>query len=90
MGKEFQSSGGRVKEQMLEKWKKTKWVVTLKEDEIVSRKKRKPDDVILQSGKVKIAKLEQEVKVANKKLKDISNQCKTGKILQNIVCSTES
>ena len=35
MSKAFQSSGGRVREKLLEKWKKTKWVVELKEDEIV-------------------------------------------------------
>ena len=74
MGKAFQSSGGRVRGKLLEKWKKTKWVVELKEDEIVLRRKRKSDNVIVQSPK--IAKLEQDVKVANKKLKDISNQYK--------------
>ena len=48
------------------------------------KRKRKPDDVLIQSDRSKIAKLEQDVKVANKKLKDISN------LLQNIVHSIKS
>ena len=76
MGSSFQSYGGRGRAKLLEKWKITKWEVELKENEIISKLKRKPDNMILQSDKSKFAKLEQDINVANKKLKEVTNQYK--------------
>ena len=52
------------------------WVVELAGNEIVpySNRKRKPEHVIAQSCKNKCAKLQVELKEANKKLKDVTNQ----------------
>ena len=76
MGITLQSSGGRGRAKLLAKWKTTKWVVELKENEIVSKRKRKANDVIIQSNNSKIVKLQEEVNATNKKLKEVTNKYK--------------
>lgn len=79
MGKLVSSSGGTARNKIYEKWKASKWTVHLYENEVVSTKKRKTENenVIIQSKRRKIFKAEEDLKVANKKLKEITNQYQT-------------
>ena len=69
---------------MLDNWKETKWLLELKDTEIIpTNRKRNPDHLVVQSFHQKFAKLEEKVKEANgkfkeanDKLKDISNELK--------------
>ena len=79
MGKLISSSGGTARNKIYEKWKASKWTVHLYENEVVSTKKKKTENenVIIQSKRRKISKAEEDLKVANKKLKEITNQYQT-------------
>ena len=101
MGKSLQALGGTGRAKQIKKWKDTKWTVELRQNEIISGRKRKPDNVLIgQSGnyKEKCAKLEGELKEADKKLKVVTNQMKTHEdsskkvlsALKNVGCSSSS
>lgn len=83
MGKALQSLGGTGRARQLKKWKDTAWIVELQENEVIQRssaRKRKPDNVLIQSSKRKCVKLENDLKESNKKLREITNQ---KKLLEN-------
>ena len=101
MGKSLQALGGTGRAKQIKKWKDTKWTVELRRNEIISGRKRKPDNVLIgQPGnyKEKCAKLEGELKEADKKLKVVTNQMKTHEdsskkvlsALKNVGCSSSS
>lgn len=74
MGKTIQGLGGTARIKQYDKWKESKWVIELKNEEIVlpTNCKRKSDNnTILQS---KRSKLKDELTVANKKLEDLTNK----------------
>ena len=71
MGSSLQMQGeGRGKSKLHEKWKQTDWVVELRKDEIVSRK-RQPENLVPTR---KITKLEGELKESKAKLRNATNQ----------------
>ena len=75
MGKAIQARGGKERTKLLNKWKESKWVLELKENEfIVPNRKRKPDNPVVQSCKRKCEALEKTIEETNKKLKDVSNK----------------
>ena len=77
MGKAIQSVGGTGCAKLLDNWKETKWLLKLKDTEIIpTSRKRNPDHLVVQSFHQKFAKLEEKVKETNDKLKDISNELK--------------
>ena len=84
MGKAIQLVGGTGRVKLLDNWKETKWLLELKDTEIIpTNRKRNPDHLVGQSFHQKFAKLEEKVKEANDKfkeandkLKDISNKLK--------------
>ena len=77
MGKAIQTAGGTGCAKLLDNWKETKWLLELKDTEIIlTSKKRNPDHLVVQSFHQKFAKLEEKVKEANDQLKDISNELK--------------
>ena len=75
MGKTIQGFGGMARKKQYEKWKKSKWVIELKNEEIVlpANCKRKSDSntTTLQS---KRRKLKDDLTVAKQKLKDLTNK----------------
>ena len=72
MGRSLQSLGGsRGKCKQLEKWKQTNWVIELRKDEIVSKKRQSENPA---ESKIKMAKLENELKESKAKLCDATNQ----------------
>jgi len=75
MGKAIQTRGGKERVKLLNKWKESKWVLELKENEfIVLNRKRKPDNPVIQCCKRKCEALEKTIEETNKKLKDLSNE----------------
>lgn len=75
MGKALQALGGTGRARQIQKWKDTKWPIELHDKEIIpSNRKRKPDNVLIQSSKPKYAKVESDLKESKKKLKDMTNQ----------------
>ena len=77
MGKSYCSLGSTARSKILEKWKKTVWTVELHEGEVIpSNKKRKSgnENEIIQAKKLKVAKDTEDLKIANKKLKEISKE----------------
>ena len=84
MGKAIQTAGGTGCAKSLDNWKETKWLLELKDTEIIpTNRKRNPDHLVVRSFHQKFAKLEEKVKKANDKfkeandkLKDISNELK--------------
>ena len=79
MGKSHYSLGSTARSKIYKKWKKTMWTVELREDEVIpSSKKRKSghgnENLILHTKKLKVA---EDLKVANKKLKDITKEYQT-------------
>ena len=70
MGKAIQTAGGTGCAKSLDNWKETKWLLELKDTEIIpTNRKRNPDHLIVQSFHQKFAKLEEKVKEVNDKLK---------------------
>ena len=66
MGKAIQAQGGPGRKKLLENWKESHWLLELKQNEIVpSIRKRKPNNLVVQSCKKKCGELEEKVKVAN-------------------------
>ena len=56
---------------MLDNWKETKWLLELKDTEIIpTSRKQNPDHLVVQSFHQKFAKLEEKVKKANDKFKE--------------------
>ena len=74
MGNAIQGLGGLARKRLYDKWKDSKWLIELVNEEIVlpHNCKVKPDNnnVILQSKKIK---LEDQINAANEKLRDITN-----------------
>lgn len=63
MGKALQALGGTGRARQIQKWKDTKWPIELHDKEIIpSNRKRKPDNVLIQSSKPKYAKVESDLK----------------------------
>lgn len=73
MGKALQSLGGTRRSLLIENWKSTKWMLELVADEIIS-KKRKSHNAIMINEREKVRKLEQDLKESNKRLQDVTNQ----------------
>ena len=72
MGQSLQSlSGSRGKCKQLEKWKQTNWVIELRKDEMVSKKRQSESPA---ESKIKLAKLENELKESKAQLRDATNQ----------------
>ena len=75
MGNAIQGLGGTARKKQYDKWKDSKWLIELMNEEIVlpPNCKVKPDNnnVILQSKKIK---LQDQLKTANEKLKDLTNK----------------
>ena len=75
MGKALEGLGGTARKKQFDKWKDSKWIIDLKNEEIVlpPNCKVKPDNnnVILQSKRIK---LEDQLSTANEKLKDLTNK----------------
>ena len=75
MGKALQALGGTGRARQLQKWKDTKWSIELHDKEIIHlNRKRKSDNVLVHSSKLKYAKVESELKESKKKLKDMTNE----------------
>lgn len=77
MGKTIQGLGGTARHKQYEKWKDSKWVIQLENEEIVlpaNCKRKSNNNTILQSKQIK---LENELNEANKKLNDLTNQYAT-------------
>ena len=79
MGKSVSSLGGTARLKIYKKWKTTKWTIQLHQNEIVpissgNKRKTENENVILQSKRKKICKAEDDLKLANKKLKEVTNQ----------------
>ena len=73
MGKSLQECGGTGRKNQINKRKQTEWTVELNASEIVSWK-RKPDNVVASVPKDKCAKLQEDLKQCNQKLKDMTNE----------------
>ena len=77
MGKAIQSVGETGHAKLLDNWKETKWLLELKDTEIIpTNRKRNPDHLVAQSFHQKFAKLEEKVKEANDKFKEANDKFK--------------
>lgn len=80
MGKALQTAGGTGRGKLLNNWKQTKWLLELKDTEIVpTSRKRKADHLVVRSFQQKHAKLEEKFNETNSKLRDISNELESVK-----------
>ena len=62
MGKAIQTRGGKERTKLLNKWKESKWVLELKENEfIVLNRKRKHDNPVVQCCKQRCETLEKTI-----------------------------
>lgn len=69
-----------MRTKLLNNWKQTKWLLELKDTEIVpTTRKRKPDHLVVQSFQQKYAKLKEKINEADSKLRDISNELESVK-----------
>ena len=81
MGKAMHNMGGRGRENQIHKWKMTKWTINLHSTEIVPKtRKRKTENVFVQSQAKRIAQLKenldssrQALKAANLQLQRMEN-----------------
>lgn len=79
MGKSICSLGGKARSQVYAKWEKSKWTIQLHENEVIQylgskRKRSHIENAVLLSSKKKLTKVEDDLKAANDKLKEITNQ----------------
>ena len=85
MGKTMHALGGRGRAKQLEQWKETNWTINLNESEIVPKsRKRKAENVFIQSQIKKIAVLkgnledcQQSLKAAHKQIKKAEESSKS-------------
>ena len=74
MGKAIHGLGGTERKKKYERWRESTWVVELKGNEIIlpaNLKTKHPKNTIL---KAKRTKLEEELDIANSKIKDLTNR----------------
>lgn len=81
MGKLICSLGGKARSQVNTKWAASKWTIQLHENEIIQpsgikRKCSNNENVALLSSKKRVSEVENDLKVANDKLKEITNEYK--------------
>ena len=79
MGKSICSLGGKARSQVYAKWAKSKWTIQLHNNEVIQcvgskRKCSNNENPVLLSSKKKLTKLEDDLKAANDKLKEITNK----------------
>ena len=72
MGKAIQAQGGPGRKKLLDNWRESYWLLKLKQNEII--RKRKPDNLVVQSCKKKCEELEVKIKETENKLKDVTNK----------------
>ena len=88
MGKSICSLGGKARSQVYAKWAKSKWTIQLHENEVIQyvgskRKCSCIENVVLLSSKKKLTKVKDDLKAANDKLKEITNQYESLKMSCN-------
>ena len=75
MGRIMHKLGGRGRAKQIEKWKETKWTIHLNENEIVPKsKKRRAENVFVQSQVKKIALLKENLESCQRSLKAAHKQ----------------
>ena len=75
MGKAIQGQGGPGRQKLLNKWKDSKWILELDQQEIVPTiRKRKPNGFVVQSCKKKCVELEEKIQSIDNKLKNVTNK----------------
>ena len=71
MGRALQKQGGRGRADQIEKWKETTWSLVLEPNEIIPRsKKRKAENIFVQTQVKKTARLQENLKSCQQSLKD--------------------
>lgn len=76
MGKLLCSLGGKGRSQLYTKWALSKWTIQLYENEVIQqfgRKRKSSENIILLCNNKK-SKVEEKLKVANNKQKEITNE----------------
>ena len=66
MGKAISSLGGTARNKLYEKWKATHWTIELRENEIFPQDQQSCANAILPTKRKRVAKIEEDLKVANK------------------------
>jgi len=80
MGKTMQKLGGQARTCQIAQWQTTVWTINLHKDEFVPKsRKRKAENVFVQSQVKKIALLKEEVKSYEEKLKVANKQIKSAR-----------
>ena len=79
MGKSICSLGSKARSQIYAKWAKSKWTIQLHNNEVIQcvgskRKCSNNENAVLLSSKKKLTKLEDDLKAANDKFKEITNK----------------
>ena len=70
IGKAMYNMGGRGREKQIQKWKVTKWTINLHSNEIVPEiRKRKTENVFVQSQAKRIVQLEEDLESSRQTLK---------------------
>jgi len=75
MGKAVSSLGGTARTNMFEKWKTTHWTIELQENEIFQPQDyHSSTNVVIPTKRKRVAKIEEDLRVANKKLKELTKE----------------